>query len=442
MALRKTSTNAVYPPLASQLDRTHYSVITSSSMSVQSAPMSRQLVAVPTASGDWPSMATLSRMTLLPGLNKLETQLLDTMLHKGIHVDKYIIGPSFRDQHLQSFADHLSAEMPQLKDAFIACASHLAQNQGLQQIAESQKIGYKRAAAAIASLRTSSIRCEEDLPTILILGVAIVTFALHHSDCLVVCRFILSLLKPLFEQDDTMTQRLTPDGTAFLLCLVGTEIDECVIDCQVPSIRIRPGDFDHLVDRFIGISASIFTYFYDICELGYQLRLMRNMGSSDLGASLDGAIDSVQLALQQWEPTVSVAYLSEHFTPTEVTIMITQTKILRLAATIILHRLRHAFGIEDEEPLGMARTILGELDRVVQFTERSVPFADLAHLVACFELKDPPARREALRKLQRFINFSPYCQTQQEAFLVAFWAMRDERENHDIYWNDVASCIR
>ncbi|KAM3542655.1 hypothetical protein MY1884_009753, partial [Beauveria asiatica] len=123
-------------------------------------------------------------MSLFPELNQLELHFLDIMLHKEISVDKYLIGPSFRDRHLQSFVDHLKAEMPHVKDAFIACASHLTGNESLEQVAQGQSIGYRRASAAIASLRISSIHSENDLSMMLILGVAISTFTLHHSSCL------------------------------------------------------------------------------------------------------------------------------------------------------------------------------------------------------------------------------------------------------------------
>ncbi|KAK8146170.1 hypothetical protein G3M48_003496 [Beauveria asiatica] len=119
----------------------------------------------------------------------------------------------------------------------------------------------------------------------------------------------------------------------------------------------------------------------------------------------------------------------------------TQYKTLQLSALIILYRLRHPYATKDEIPLEMARCILGELDRVMELTGRAVPFADLPHLVACFELKDPAERRDAMQKSQRLINFSQYCRTEQQASLFAFWSARDQTDRRDIYWIDVASCI-
>ena len=133
-------------------------------------------------------------MSQFPDLSRLEMHFLDVMLHKQIEVDKYLIGPSFRDQHLQAFASHLTAGMPLLRDAFIACASLLVGNQSLRQLARGQQIGFRRAAAAIGSLRVSRVDRDDDLSTVLILGVAVVTFALHHSGTpLALCSFILGI---------------------------------------------------------------------------------------------------------------------------------------------------------------------------------------------------------------------------------------------------------
>ncbi|OAR00074.1 hypothetical protein LLEC1_05386 [Akanthomyces lecanii] len=381
------------------------------------------------------------RMTLFPELSRLELHFLDIMLHKGISVDKYLIGPSFRDRHLQSFVDHLNAEMPHVKDAFIACASHLTDNESLQQVAQGQSIGYRRAAAAIASLRISNIHSDTDLSMMLIMGVAISTFTLHHSSCLPICKYILGLVKCMYEKDQSLLERLSGDGAAFFLCLLGTEIEECVISCQVPTIRINPGTFDQLIDRFAGVSAPIFTHFYDICEVARQFQSMRSEERPCLDAALEERRCSLRAILEECGLTVSETHLAESFTPHEVMTMTVQHKVLRLSALIILHRLRYPYGTEDRVSLAMANSILRDLDTIMELTGRAVPFADLPHLVACFELRDHAERRDALEKSQRLINFSQYCRTEQQASLVAFWAARDRAGRRDLYWTDIDSCI-
>lgn len=368
---------------------------------------------------------------------------IDVMLHKQIEVDKYIIGPSFRDRHLQSFADHLNAGMPLLKDAFIACASHLVGNQNLQQLAQRQQIGYKRAAAAISSLRLAKVHYDDDLTTVLILGVAMVTFALHHSgDTSSLCRHILGIVKSLYDDGYDLMQRLGSDGVAFLICLVSTETEECLVRCRLPTIRIRPGDLDQLIDRFIGVSAPLLTHFYDICELAQRVRLScRRRSQVPLDRNIEETRARIEQAVEQWQPTVSFDYLADRFTPTEVIRMLAQAKVLRLAALLVTHRLRYAYGSQDDKAVAMSNAILEELDTVIRVSGQSLPFADLAHLVACFEITDPEERRDALVKSHLIVDFSPHVREEQEAWLVSFWAARDNARGDGIFWHDVGPCL-
>ncbi len=440
MSLRRTNAGTSSPSMMPQKDASATpSRAASSSTSIASQPSALQ-ISLPYHQHRL-NQVIPRRMTLFPDLNQLELRFLDIMMHKGISVDKYLIGPSFRDRHLQSFVDHLNAEMPHVKDAFIACASHLTDDESLQQVAQGQSLGYRRAAAAIASLRISNIHSDTDLSMMLILGVAIATFTLHHSSCLPICKYILGLVNRMHEKDHLLLERLSGDGAAFFLCLVGTEIEECVISCELPTIRIRAGTFDRLVDRFSGVSAPVFTHFYDICQLAQQFQKMRCGEYQYPDAALEGQRCSLQAILEECSPTVSATQLAENFTPHEVMIMTAQYNVLRSSALIILHRLRYSYGTEDKEPLAMASDILGKLDTIMELTGRAVPFADLAHLVACFELKDRTERCDALEKSQRLINFSQYCRTEQQASLVAFWAAKDRDSRRDIYWTDVASCI-
>ena len=380
-------------------------------------------------------------MALCSGLSQLEVRFLEAVMHKGIQVDKYLIGPSFRERHLQSFAEHLSTEMPHVKDAFIACASHLTRGDLEQQAADGQSVGYRRAAAAIASLRTATFHSDSDLSMLLILGVAIVTFMLHYSGSLPVCQHILSLVSSMYEKDQKLFKRLRSDSAAFLLCLVGTELEECVVGCQVPTIRIAPGTFDYLIDRFIGVSAPIFTHFYDICCLSHQFKNLR----CDTGDYPDEALEKPRghlgQALEHWQPSVPAGELEENLSPTEIITIMSQATILRLTGMIILHRLRHAYGTEDEAVMDMSTSILGKLDKITELTGRTIPFSDVPHLVACFELKDFAARQDALEQTQRLINFSQYCRKEQQASLVAFWNARDKAIRGSLFWTDVNSCI-
>lgn len=381
------------------------------------------------------------KITPCSGLNQLEVHFLEAVMRKNMQVDKYLIGPSFRDRHLQSFAEHLSTEMPHVKDAFIACASRLTRGEQEQRIADGQSIGYRRAAAAIASLRTTTFDSGNGLSMLLILGLAIVTFMLHYSRSLPVCQHILGLVSSMCEKDNALLRRLDNDGAAFLLGLVGTELEECIVGCQVPTIRIASGTFDWLIDRFIGVSAPIFTHLYDICCLLHNFKELHHNSGQYSDESLEKARCHLQQDLEGWKPSVSASELGESISPSEIITVMGQAKILRLAGLLILHRLRYAYGTEDEAAMAMSTSILRELDTITELTGRTIPFSDIPHLVACFELEDFAARQEALEKTQTLINFSQYCCKEQKTSLVAFWSSRDKATKGTLFWTDVNACM-
>lgn len=378
-------------------------------------------------------------ISLFPELNGLERRLLESMLHKQIEVDRYVLGPSFRERHQQAFVDHLQTDMTLVKDAFIACTSLMVGNSQIRQLAQDQHVGHKRAANALASLRRLEVSGSHNSSTVLMLGVAIVTFASHHSGGeLPLCRHILDLIKRFHDNEPAFIQQLGSDGISALNCLIATETFICLLRGQLPSVRIRQGDLDGLVDRFIGVSAPLLTHLYDICELTQVMRHYRRGPSKiPLRARLRKRIETVEQSLQTWQPTSTATLREGHFTPTERTLMNTQANTLRLTALTVLHRLQHAFGTDDGKAIAMSREVLGELHTMVQLTGRSAPCADFAYLVACFEIVNPLERGTALSKLHLVADFSPRTADELKTWLLLFWTARDNSGVGPIYWDDM-----
>ena len=84
MLLCKVSDNATDSALATELDSTRSSAIIPTVLSVRVAPMSSAQAPSPRLSG----IALQLRMTLSSELSDLEISLLNSVLHKGIQVDK------------------------------------------------------------------------------------------------------------------------------------------------------------------------------------------------------------------------------------------------------------------------------------------------------------------------------------------------------------------
>ncbi|KAI1622600.1 putative Zn(II)2Cys6 transcription factor [Exophiala viscosa] len=382
----------------------------------------------------------LHGITFFPELSDVEFHLLHLILHKQTDVDKYLIGSSFRDQHQQAFIDHLA--IPFVRDAFIACAPLLIERRGIHQLAKAQltDVSNKRAAAAIASLRQLQVHDDHDLSTVLILGVALVTFATHHGGELLLCRHILGLVKPLYDTGSSysLTQRLGADGISFLVCLLGTETMDCLIRCEVPTMKVRPGDLDDAVDRFIGISAPLLTYFHELCAVTKKICDSGYRRSDGVVVEVvEKALTEIGDAVTMWEPRVLACSLTDQYTPTEVVLMFAQAKVLRLTALLVLHRLRYAFGTQDGVALAMANAILDELNMVVNLTGQTIPFVDFAYLISCFEITKPWERRAVLEKSHLIVDFSFRWREQIKTWIVSFWAVKDSDAGRSMHWEDI-----
>ncbi|KAK4939265.1 hypothetical protein LTR10_020462 [Elasticomyces elasticus] len=381
----------------------------------------------------------LHSITLFPELSDVEFHLLQLIAHKQTDVDKYLIGSSFRDQHQQAFIDHLA--IPFVRDAFIACAPLLLEHRGVQQLAKSQltDVSHKRAAAAIASLRQLEVHDDHDLSMVLILGVALVTFATHHGGELLLCRHILGLVKPLYDTgwSYSLTQRLNADGISCFICLLGTETMDCLIRCELPTMKIRPGDLDETVDRFIGISAPLLTHFYELCALAKEIHDSEyRRGALLTNETVEITLTKIEESVTNWQPSIARTNLNS-FTPTEVILMFAQAKVLRLTTLLVLHRLRYAFGAQDSVALAMANTILDELNLVISLTGQTIPFVDFAYLVSCFEITKAQERQAVLEKSHLIVDFSPRWHNQIQTWIVSFWAARDKEASGSIYWEDI-----
>jgi hypothetical protein len=378
-------------------------------------------------------------ISICPEVDGLELHLVETMMHKRIRVDRFIIGPSFRQMHLQAFAKHLNASMLLVKDAFVACASLLEESPETRLSAWSQQFGLKKAALALASLRSVQVYDSDDSSTILMLGIAIVTFAMHSSGGkLSICRHILGLIKPFHDHDRFFLQRLDSDGLSALKCLVVTETFICLFLSQLPTIRTAIGHFDGMVDRFLGVSSPLLAHLYTICELAslaHECPEERRMCYDC--ADLQGRVDSIEEALELWKP-VSVESLREaQFETEEVAVMRAQARVLQLAALLVVHRLKHPFGTADARAMSMSREILDELTSVFQETGRSPPAVDIPYLIACLEITDFAERQVALDNLNLIAGFSARSSAELKAYLSCFWPARDDHDDGSIYWNHV-----
>ncbi|KAK4862596.1 hypothetical protein LT330_002729 [Penicillium expansum] len=378
-----------------------------------------------------------SNPALFPELDQWERHFLNLMkdIVAPSPLDKFLIGPSFHESHHRFFVQNLLRPAPTsiLKDATVACAAVLLGDQYAQYTKTSVEVGHRRAALAVSGLRSLQISEKQDLVTALVLGVAIVTFAMHVVDGqpLLISHYTLALVKPVYRTLLAMDHGVMD----MLMCLVSTETFECLVRSEVPTIRIGERDRCDVVDRYLGLSSSLFAHLYDLCEVGHLMKITG--GGMDIGTG--ERLDMIQDSLEQWKLSPPPDFV-EKFTESEVVGMFAQAKILRLAALLIAHRLRHPYGKHDKEALQLSNAITAEIDMALQSTGRSIPCTALPYTVACFEITRIEARAAVVDKIHKVVTFSRQSQLQVRRSLSAVWDARDGGDQ--IYWFDIGDYVR
>jgi hypothetical protein len=371
---------------------------------------------------------------LFPDLDQWEQHFVDLMkdIVAPSPLDKFLIGPSFHEEHHRSFVQSLLLPRPVLQDAMVACAAVLFGEKYAQYNKASIEIGHRRAALAVSGLRSLQISRDQDLITALGIGVAMVTFAMHvtHGQSFLISRYTLSLVKPMYPRLLTMDS----EAMDFLMCLVSTETLDCLLSSEIPTIRIGEDDRNNVVDRYLGLSSGLFAHLYDICEIASILRHK----SRRMDIELARRLKRIQDCLDQWEPSPPPDF-AEHFYQDEVVRMLAQTEVLRLAALLICHRVKHPFGRCDEEAQLLSRAITAQFDMVLQVTGRSIPCTTLAYMVASFEITGTEERAEIIAKSEEIVTFSLQSQERVRSIMYAVWNVRTFGER--IHWFDLGDYI-
>ena len=341
---------------------------------------------------------------------------------------RYTIGPSFHSRHQRALITQLYSALPQLKDAFLSCAPVLASQQSAHLPDSMENFCYSRAAFAITSLRALRIHDRYDVPVSLALGIVILTFGLCVSggETFTFARYTLGLIKPYYEMHGVFDD----DETSYLICLVLAEAIGCLYRGEVPTLRFRCILEVDWVDRILGVSHPLLSQLYDICEINHKLC----HPDSTVACKLTEDLDTVEAAVQTWEPTFP-PHFHECYDRDEVVNIHAQAKGLRLAILLIAHRLRYPYGTHDERAVRLADLISAENEQAMQITEHPVKCTDLCLMAASLERVDDASRLKAVDMVDRLLQFSRIFRTMIIRQMKTFWAARDQ--GNKIYWHDL-----
>ncbi|VUC23750.1 unnamed protein product [Clonostachys rosea] len=361
---------------------------------------------------------------LLPDQRELLLFLLDA----PESLDCYVVCPSFQVAEQQSLMEQLPGGLPVLKDAYLACAVALKNIQLSSKPENGCLRSIQHTSSAMNTLRSLPVSNSQDAALCLTLGVMLAlsiysTVGLGVAD---VCHYCLSTTSPFVASEVPDPALETRQGFLALL-----ELMDCLVYRRRPTLRIQPSN-SRGVDRHLGLCSPLLPYYYDLCVVSHSLANAADKGSL---ATMYNKLDEIQLSLEEWQPSCLDDQFINRFSTADAVNLLAQAKVYRLAALLVAHRLRYAFGEQDAQADIWASEIMMELNMAQRITKRLICFVTLPFLVAAVELRDPSARGKALYQVEEFVdNVTPVLKKAGRTFLMRIWQERDSRTT--AFWLD------
>ncbi|KAF7555719.1 hypothetical protein G7Z17_g1953 [Cylindrodendrum hubeiense] len=342
-------------------------------------------------------------------------QLVHRLLFQGNLLDTFSVGSSFRERVRQQLIPHLLLPKPKFLDSLLVCAISWLGDVDDKTNPGRMSTCYRYASSALATLASLQVTNFQTMTDCLVFGAMVSSFAvkLRLNDILAITSRTLSLIEPVYAVSDPAR----PELHVFLSCTVMWELRGCLFSCTVPTLRFRP-PAEAYVDRHVGLCATLLPLFHDICKLSYRLAHGK-MENADILEELH----AVQQLVHQWQPTVPEDFTTRYDT-IEVAHMLCQAQVMRLAALLVTHRLRHSFGVNDIPARVLSMAILTQLETTLAATKQHVRCVDLALLVACLELKET-GRQKWFPNIATFAGFSLQFGEHVQDALMSFWAAMD-----------------
>ncbi|OKL59959.1 hypothetical protein UA08_04824 [Talaromyces atroroseus] len=290
----------------------------------------------------------------------------------------FMLGKSFTID-FQVTVRLLFSHSPQLMvDAYSGALELMKQRK--TQIKERSDPDLTIGSSCLRSLRVASmsIKHMQDATVVIMLGQIMAVYNILIP-CPSTHTIVRSTLLSVKEWYPSLLQQPEMDSVTLTPVLVDTI--ECLVRRDMPIIRI-PHTNRCIVDRCIGICASLLTLFYDLCEISYQVKMRDHAVAA---AQWDDPYAEIEEKICAWTPVLPPHFFSQ-YSSTEVTTMLTQARLYRITALLVIHRLRFPVGIEDTTARSYAESILNELRMVVawqpdEFLGLAVDFPLLAAMV-------------------------------------------------------------
>ncbi|UNI16477.1 Amidase [Purpureocillium takamizusanense] len=414
--------------------RPYHHLRTTSKPAVSSTPASTSTDSLPTPPAEdrdkekWHSLcSSLTRLADSPPIDD-DVHVMQRILSDDF-LQQFVL-PSFCDAHRESLVSQFFAARSIVKDAYVACAISMpGPGEDVSVPLDDMRLAssYRRATAALAILRTIKVKGEHDVPLCLALGAALLTFALRMGgfNAHAICSNVLGMAKDLYEAN----HGAIPVDLGFLTCLVLTDTSECLLRGGVPTLKLRPAPG---VDRYIGLCQTLMPHYYDLCVLSNEMAQRR-------GDDALGKLCALERSISNWLPDIPDDFVNS-YSATEISRMACQATVLQTAALLVIHRLRHPFGTEEDAARAMSSNVLKQLDVTRIITGQTPRSIDLALTVACLEVEDAAERWDHLRNASSIGVYSGMFSKRVADWMTMIW---EARQIHSpLYWYDLGAISR
>ncbi|KAL2849908.1 hypothetical protein BJY01DRAFT_245706 [Aspergillus pseudoustus] len=260
----------------------------------------------------------------------------------------------------------------------------------------------RRGATALHNLRNVEIMLPQDALCVLLLGQALFVFEVLADSSTTSAHSIvqgaLISAKPWYP----LLSRV-PAFDTVTFCPVLMDIVGCLVHRKVPIIRTCVQD-RIVVDRYAGLCSSLLPLLYHLCVQSHAAKsgaTTVDWGSTDREQPEDCYTD-IERSIELWTPDIPPDFFTA-YDEVEIQMMMTQANAYRLAALLVIHRLRFPLGVQD--PLGQdyANCIFHEISSLFAHsnTQRAGAFPITFPLfISMIEVEGPG--EDLLENLRRF----------------------------------------
>lgn len=250
--------------------------------------------------------------------------------------DIYMIGSTFASDFHRALEYCHSHSAPLLDDIFHACSSSLSWARF--GVLSADQVDVASGAASVEKLRNAVITHTHDAAAVLMLGQALAAFdsLVASTATISILRYALSLVRPWYP--DILGNRVLE---SVAIAPIFWDTVWCLLHREIPIVKpvfAREG----IVDRVVGLCASLLPTLYDLCVVSHSLA-----DPSIPGSEIQSQYESlgiIETRIRSWDPesilSTSSPSTNTTYTPLETLSMKTQASMYRTAILLLIHHIR------------------------------------------------------------------------------------------------------